>query len=193
MRPPTPKHVHTLVLSVALLAGCVQKPEVVVPETTYDRMAFSGWIDTDDDCQNTRAEMLIAASASPVELRPSGCTVAEGSWLDPYTGRTFYDASDVQIDHLVPLAWAWPRGASEWTERKADRFALDPDNLRIVSASENRTKSAQGPLEWLPPNRGYHCTYVSDFVAVVEEYDLSLSPTEARRLARLKARICANV
>lgn len=113
-------------------------------------------------------------------MRRSGCTVTEAAWLDPYTGRTFYDAADVQIDHLVPLAWAWPRGASEWPENKADRFALDPDNLQMVSAAQNRTKSAQGPLEWLPRDRRYHCTYVSDFVAVVEEYDLTLSTTETR-------------
>ncbi|MCR9088791.1 MAG: hypothetical protein NXH97_18845 [Rhodobacteraceae bacterium] len=55
-----------------------------------------------------------------------------------------------------------------------------PDNLRVVSAAQNRTKCAQGPLEWLPRDRRYHCTYVSDFVAVVEEYDLTLSTTETR-------------
>lgn len=174
-----------------LLAGCVQTPDRIVTATDYDRNAFSGWVDVDDDCQNTRTEMLITASTEPVELRAGGCTVSQGAWIAPYTGQTFSDASDVQIDHLVPLAWAWRRGAAEWPESKADRFALDPDNLRIVSASENRRKGAQGPLEWLPPDRGYHCTYVSDFVAVVEEYDLTLSPDEARRLARLQARKCA--
>ncbi|MCR9089192.1 MAG: hypothetical protein NXH97_20910 [Rhodobacteraceae bacterium] len=61
--------------ALVLLAGCVQTPSRVITATAYDRNAFSDWVDTDDDCQNTRAEMLIKASTKPVELRPSGCTV----------------------------------------------------------------------------------------------------------------------
>ncbi|MEM8957538.1 MAG: DUF1524 domain-containing protein [Pseudomonadota bacterium] len=110
----------------------MQTPDRITTAIAYERNAFSDWVDTDGDCQNTRAEMLIAASTEPVELRSSGCTVAEGAWLDPYTGQTFTGAAEVEIDHLVPLAWAWRRGASEWPASKADRFALDPNNLRIV-------------------------------------------------------------
>lgn len=56
----------------------------------------------------------------------------------------FFDLTQAQKMLFVPLAWAWRRGASEWSEWKADRFALDPDNLRIVSASENRARALRG-------------------------------------------------
>lgn len=81
----------------------MQTPDRITT-VAYDLNTFSDRVDSDEDCQNTLAQMLIAASTEPAVMRRSGCTVAEGAWLDPYTGRTFYDAADVQIDQLVPLA-----------------------------------------------------------------------------------------
>lgn len=139
-----------LALSVAACAPPALQPVAPI-ETAYDRSYFSGWVDADGDCQDTRAEMLIAASRATPTLRPDGCTVVAGLWLDPYSGRTFRSASQIDIDHLVPLKWAWEHGAATWPKRKADRFALDPDNLVAVSASQNRSKGAlgSGPIDRL--------------------------------------------
>lgn len=30
-----------------------------------------------------------------------------GTWYSPYDGRTWENASDVDIDHVVPLSNAW--------------------------------------------------------------------------------------
>lgn len=37
----------------------------------------------------------------------SACTATSGSWFSPYDGATWTAASDVDIDHMVPLKNAW--------------------------------------------------------------------------------------
>lgn len=40
------------------------------------------------------------------------CDVNYGTWYDPYGGYTYHDPSDIDIDHVVPLANAWRSGAA---------------------------------------------------------------------------------
>ena len=70
----------------------------------YSRTLYGGWNDADRDCQNTRQEVLIAESVQPVKLDAKQCRVISGLWNDPYTGKTFTNPSDLDIDHFVPLA-----------------------------------------------------------------------------------------
>jgi len=48
-----------------------------------------------------------------------------------------YQASDVEIDHVVPLEWAWERGAWRWSGQKRETFANDPVNLLAVEDELN--------------------------------------------------------
>lgn len=41
-----------------------------------------------------------------------------GEWLDPYTGQTFYKASDIDIDNIVPLTNAFGMGGKHWIRSK---------------------------------------------------------------------------
>lgn len=68
------------------------------------------WLDSDGDCQDTRHDVLIVESSIAVTLNPSGCRVIAGQWQDPYGGETFTNPSDLDIDHLVPLAHAHVSG-----------------------------------------------------------------------------------
>ena len=80
---------------------------------TYDR---DDWEDFDGDCQNTRHELLIATSEVGVTFtKASKCTVATGQWLDPYTGNTYTLASDLDIDHVIPLNFAHRHGGAVWS------------------------------------------------------------------------------
>ncbi|WP_236079024.1 HNH endonuclease family protein [Marinobacter nauticus] len=49
------------------------------------------------------------------------------------------NAAEVDIDHVVPLNWAWGHGASSWPRQKREKFANDPVNLIPVEASLNRS------------------------------------------------------
>lgn len=145
----------------------------------YNREDWPHWIDADNDCQDTRAEVLIASSSVPVKFkRNNGCSVSWGKWSDPYTGLTFEKASDLDIDHVVPLAHAHRNGGAAWTREKKREFANDPVNLIAVDASANRSKSDQSPNEWMPPRKEYWCEYLKRWVAVKAKYGLTASNDE---------------
>ena len=96
-----------LLLSIVLIAVTSRTTaDPVVNLKNYNREAFGGWADSDGDCQNTRHELLIARSLRPAELRTDGCLVLRGSWIDPYSSELQHQASEVDIDHLVPLKFA---------------------------------------------------------------------------------------
>ena len=156
----------------------------------YDRTVFGGWSDDDGDCQNTRHERLIARSLDPVELSDDGCFAVTGRWYDPYADTTYASASDLEIDHMVPLFYAWEHGGALWEPEKQRQFANDPANLLPVAATVNRSKGADGPLEWLPPAEEFGCEYLLRFSRVIQRYDLTLSIDEADSLRLLTAEKC---
>lgn len=45
----------------------------------------------------------------------SACASTSGSWYSPYDGATWTAASDVDIDHMVPLYNAWVVSTELWT------------------------------------------------------------------------------
>ncbi|MDP4532871.1 HNH endonuclease family protein [Marinobacter salarius] len=145
----------------------------------YERSAFGhGWDDADGDCQDSRAEALIATSTTPVRFASGKrCRVITGRWISPFTNKVIQNASNVDIDHVVPLAWAWERGAKHWSDDKRQRFANDHINLWPVEASLNRSKGAQGPDQWLPP--AGRCGYVARFVRIMKYYDLKPKSSES--------------
>ncbi|NVK01363.1 MAG: HNH endonuclease [Oceanospirillaceae bacterium] len=149
--------------------------EMVSENTSeYSREKFGhGWADTDGDCQNTRAEILIKTSTSTIQYKDlDNCSVVRGRWISPFTSRIYFEASKLDVDHLVPLKWAWDRGASAWSQTKREAFANDPRNLLVVEASLNRSKGAKGVDMWLPPKN--KCQYAARFVRVALEYELEL-------------------
>ncbi|WP_152208285.1 HNH endonuclease family protein [Marinobacter changyiensis] len=150
--------------------------EQLSEQLDYKRSAFGhGWDDVDGDCQDSRAEALIATSTTHVRFADGNrCRVVSGRWISPFTNRVIQNAGDIDIDHVVPLAWSWERGASEWSQEKRERFANDPVNLFPVELSLNRSKGARGPDQWLPP--GSQCGYV---VRVVRQYGLRPKSSEA--------------
>ncbi|MBO9494119.1 HNH endonuclease [Thalassotalea sp. G20_0] len=156
----------------------------------YDRSYFGDWADEDRNCMNTRHELLMKQSTSAIDTAGNQCAVYRGRWLDPYTGKTFYEARQVDIDHLVPLRWAWDRGANQWSKAKRVQFANDEVNLFAVQASVNRQKGASGVLEWLPPSKSFHCQYVARFTRVVKSYGLVLSDYEQRKFRELEEEKC---
>ena len=154
----------------------------------YDRALYGGWRDDDGDCQNTRQEVLIAESLVEVALDATGCRVIAGMWLDPYTGFTFTDPGDLDVDHFIPLAEAHRSGAATWDSARRRAFANNlrqPAALIAVSARANRSKRDRDPAGWLPPNEAYHCRYVEDWVAQKAAWQLSMDASERRAVSEL--------
>ena len=76
----------------------------VVPEDrqAYVRAYFGkGWIDADNNCRDTRQEVLARESRGP---GTKGCKIYEGKWLSYYDNKTWNKSVEVESDHLVPRA-----------------------------------------------------------------------------------------
>ena len=136
--------------------------------TLYNRDDWGGWIDEDGDCQNTRAEILIRDSQTDVSL--DGCKVVSGLWNLPYWGGTATQASQMDIDHIIPLKWAHGHGGDKWSRGKKRSFANDPENLLATSLSANRSKGAKGPDEWMPKVK--RCSYAQRWQSLIDKYGL---------------------
>lgn len=156
----------------------------------YDRDSFGSWADLDGDCQNTRHEILAAKSQVTPTFVEGECSVLAGIWEDPYTGKILLEAGKLEVDHLVPLKWAWEHGASGWSTEKKLGFNNDLNNLVLVERDVNKAKGAKGPEEWLPPNIGHRCEYVQQFQIVIQTYEMELSLVEAAELAALRSEVC---
>ena len=152
-------------------------PTCPPPDHHYNRDSLFGkWADEDHDCQNTRAELLIARSAKPTAFTSSsGCYVDSGEWHDPYTDSTFYAASDLQIDHVVPLHLAWLSGAWAWSQEQRRAFANDTANLLAVYGRVNASKGDRTPEEWLPPSPTFQDGYRERFASILRKYSLTAS------------------
>lgn len=184
-----------LVSVLVTLSGCAVEKRVTLqqesiaapaPISPYNRKDWPHWIDADGDCQNTRQEMLIASSRVPVKFKNARhCTVVSGKWFGVYTGKTFTKASDVDIDHIVPLAHAHRHGADKWTRDQRRTFANDFENLVVVDDAANQSKSDQAPHEWLPPRKQYWCEYGKRWTHIKEKYRLWFSSRELETLGML--------
>ncbi|KAL4787031.1 hypothetical protein BJX76DRAFT_354640 [Aspergillus varians] len=154
--------------------------------SSYDRDLFPHWISQGNSC-NTRDRVLIRDGANV--QTGSSCAITSGSWFSEYDGETWTLASDVDIDHVVPLANAWNSGASEWTTDEREAFANDLDIPQLIAVTDNvnQQKSDSGPEEWVPPLASYHCTYGKMWVNVKYTYGLTVTSAEKSALDDLLA------
>lgn len=155
----------------------------------YDRGDWRHWIDIDRDCQNTRAEVLIAESRAPVAFAPRDdndqCRVIRGQWRGPWSGEIFTDAGEVDIDHHIPLAHAHESGGWQWNADRKRAYANDlsnPASLQTTQASLNREKGKQPPDQWRPARRAAWCRYAADWISVKEEWGLTVTASEVAAL-----------
>jgi len=147
----------------------------------YDRDKFEHWVDADDDCRDTRDEVLGQESRVAV----TGCDVIRGEWFSYYDGEVVRRSSELDIDHVVALAEAWDSGARRWTAGTRERFANDLGDRRslvAVTASTNRSKSDRDPAEWMPARA--RCRYVREWTAVKLRWSLTVDRAEKRALVR---------
>jgi hypothetical protein len=147
----------------------------------YSRNRFEHWSRQDGGC-NTR-DLVLRRDGQGVTTGPD-CDITSGTWTSPYDGRTVTDPTELDIDHVVPLANAWRTGASDWSDAQRERFANDMDSpeLLAVSSTTNRSKGDQDPSQWRPPQRDFWCTYAGKWISVKSHWKLSVTVAEKSAL-----------
>jgi len=143
----------------------------------YKRELFRHWSDLDNNGLDSRQDTLVIQSLADKTQEVHMVIVMDnkvidGVWVCPYTGEIVYTPSDLDIDHIVPLKYAWEHGAEKWNNIEREIFANDPENLLVTRDYVNQAKGAAGPDEWLPPNSSYIKTYIDKFIKVCDVYKL---------------------
>lgn len=151
------------------------------PHWASDGTAF-GWNEPDGSC-DVRDDALIR-DGTGVQV-DEDCSFTAGEWVGPYTGATLTDSSDVDIDHVVPLANAWRSGASGWSTADRERYANDPGVLLSTDDGANQTKGDKGPEAWAPPNQSYWCEYARRWVDIKSTWGLSVNEAEKAALEEM--------
>ena len=174
--PPTPVSAAT---ARTYLAGLTVSPEG--SSTGYSRDKFPHWITQSGAC-NTR-EVVLKRDGKNV-VQDSSCAAVSGSWFSEYDGATWTAASDVDIDHMVPLSEAWKSGASSWTTAKRQSFANDLTRPQLIAVTDNvnQAKGDKDPAEWLPSRTSYRCMYARMWVDVKHYYALTVDSAEKSAL-----------
>lgn len=146
----------------------------------YERSDWKHW--TGSPC-NTREEIL-KEQGTDVQTDPGTCKVLSGTWVDPYSNEVFTDASKLDIDHVIPLSAAAQRGGNGWDAAKKETFANDKSQLLAVSAGENRKKGDDGPADYMPKNKDFHCEYSKLWVDTADKYDLTITAKDKKALEK---------
>ncbi|WP_067460359.1 HNH endonuclease family protein [Actinomadura macra] len=152
--------------------------------TGYSRQKFPHWITISGTC-NTR-ETALKRDGENVQTDDQ-CAAISGTWTSPYDGGRWTQASDLDIDHMVPLAQAWRSGADQWTTERRRQFAndLSSSQLWTVTDNVNQAKGDKDPAQWKPPLTSFYCTYARSWIDVKHRYGLTVDPAEKGALTEL--------
>ncbi|KAK0384469.1 hypothetical protein NLU13_8555 [Sarocladium strictum] len=179
---PDPPGIPSSSSASTLLAGLTVRAWSNVD--TYDRDLFPHWVAISGNC-NAR-EYVLKRDGTNVVVN-SACVPQSGTWRSPYDAETTTSASDLDIDHMVPLKNAWISGAASWTTSKRQDFANDVSNPQLwaVTAGVNRSKGDKSPDSWVPPLASFHCTYAKSWIKVKSTWALSVTSAEKAALSDL--------
>ena len=167
--------------------------------TKFTRELFGSWVNADmpQDCFDTRTEALVRdlEPGAKVQFFPNNkCRIQKGQWWDPYTNQIFTESNQVDIDHIVALQHAYFYGAFRWTPAERCHYANYLGNnyhLLTVSAKENRSKGADDPRMYMPPNKTFTCTYMKLWMKIKLLWDLDVDLEEGKWIIEnLKANKC---
>ncbi|CAE6342110.1 unnamed protein product [Rhizoctonia solani] len=147
----------------------------------YSRDLFPTWDTISGSC-DTRETVLKRDGTSVVT--DSSCSVTSGTWTSPYDGAKWTAASDLDIDHIVPLKEAWVSGARSWTTARREALANDLTRPQLLAVTDNvnQSKGDKDPANWMPPSTSYHCTYIRAWITVKHYYGLTVDSAEKTAL-----------
>lgn len=182
-----------------LLSWQLHMQKMPEPTEPYNRLSQYGtWVlnPQDGTCHNTRARVLMRESQVPVTFSRGGCSVIAGKWLDPYSNRYYERASDLDIDHVVPLKNSYTSGAWSWDYKKRCLYANFMENefhLIPVKDDDNKKKGDSGPDKFMPSDRAYACEYLANWLKIKLIWNLAMPSAEAEAIEKLsQSNHCAN-
>jgi hypothetical protein len=180
----TPPNIPSYSTAVSRLNALTVAPES--HQSSYDRSLFPHWITITGSC-NTREQVLKRDGTNVVVN--SSCAPTSGSWRSPFDGAVWTNASDVDIDHMVPLSEAWASGAWAWTTSRRQAYANDlgGPELWAVTDDVNQAKGDKDPATWQPPLASFRCTYARAWIQVKWYYSLSVDSAEKSALQGMLA------
>ena len=153
----------------------------------YSRDEFPHWDKVDANCDVR--EQVLKRDGKDVKT-DKDCKPTSGTWTSVYDDETWTKATDVDIDHMVPLGQAWASGAKSWTTEKREQFANDlaRPQLFAVTDNVNQQKSDKAPDQWKPPLVAFWCTYATDWIVVKHFYGLTVTQAEKTALTDMLRR-----
>ncbi|KAI4596785.1 hypothetical protein KJ359_005128 [Pestalotiopsis sp. 9143b] len=181
---PSPSGIPSAAAAKTQLAALTVKTSASGDD--YDRDLFPTWITISGTC-DTR-EFVLKRDATSITV-DSACKATAGKWTSPYDGASWTDASDLDIDHMVPLKNAWISGANAWTTDKRQQYANDivRPQLWAVTDNVNQSKGDRSPDAWKPPLTSFYCVYARAWVQVKSYWDLSITSAEKTALTSMLA------
>ncbi|TFY55554.1 hypothetical protein EVG20_g9280 [Dentipellis fragilis] len=170
-------------ISVATAKTYLSELTVAVDSNSpaYARSEFKTWDIISGTC-DTRETVLKRDGTSVVT--DSACKATSGNWVSPYDGVATDLASDLDIDHLVPLKEAWLSGARDWTAAQREAYANDLTRPQLLAVTDNlnESKGDKDIANWVPPLKSYVCTYARAWVTVKHYYKLTIDSAEKTAL-----------
>ncbi|PFH47739.1 hypothetical protein AMATHDRAFT_77059 [Amanita thiersii Skay4041] len=152
-----------------------------INDPPYSRSLFPHWTQVSGSC-NTRETVLKRDGTDVVTARD--CSPTSGHWVSPYDNVATNLASDLDIDHVVPLKEAWRSGARLWTTAQRRVFANDLIRPQLVAVTDDLNQQ-KDPSKWTPPLASFHCTYARAWVHVKHFYNLTVDTAEKAALSRI--------
>jgi hypothetical protein len=140
----------------------------------YDPNAFGNPLaSVDRNGCGIRFDVLLRDAGNSGGMLYNGCTIKSITMTEPYAGRTVHNATELDIDYVVPLSAAWRAGAYAWTPAQRLAFARDQRNMLAV---DKRTGEAARVIKnagglWLPATA--QCDYARMYVSVLDANHLS--------------------
>ncbi|MFI7534202.1 HNH endonuclease family protein [Streptosporangium sp. NPDC049376] len=173
-------------VSAALARHMLARLKVARPLSIrgYSRERFQPWERRAGRC-DTR-ETVLARDGRHVR-RDAACRPVKGLWYSPYDGKRLRSEKQADVDHVVPLAYAWRSGAKRWSQAKRRAFANDliRPELLTVSHSANIAKGGRGPQGWRPQRRAHWCRYATSWITVKHHYRLFVTRKEKAALLNM--------
>jgi hypothetical protein len=156
------------------------KLHLITAEPVFEDSRFGpGWNLRSETDLEIQQDLMAGLSMIPVKYMSTAAgPVPRGRWVSPATLKIYTYPTELVLEHIVSLQWAWDHGASEWTKEKRVAFANNTRNLWAIEKDLHIEKDGKGPLEWTPPRS--RCGYMSRFIRIVFAYDLTRSLEEIK-------------